>query len=114
MISTQNRKYDNLSVLAGSLLFAVSFPFFNCPSLAQSTNKSFKAPCSIQFPGGKPVRFNCRWMYDGDSGGTIFVDNGYTGERYSVDYRQHPGWRVDRIGGKCIVNKMGTKVCRLW
>ena len=114
MISNLKRPDSQLLAHAGSLLLTLSFLSFNFSSLAQSANKSFKAPCSIQFPGGKPVKFNCRWMYDGDSGGTIFVDNGDTGERYSVDYSRHPGWRVDKIGGRCIVNKMGTKVCRLW
>jgi hypothetical protein len=114
MTSTPKRQDSKLLAHPGSLLLILSFLFFNCPSLAQSTNKSFKAPCSIQFPGVKPVRFNCRWMYDGDTGGTIFVDNGDTGERYNVNNQEYPRWRVDKIGGKCIVNKMGTKVCRLW
>jgi hypothetical protein len=53
-------------------------------------------------------------MYSGNSGGTAFVDNGDTGERYIVGFDTYPGWHITAIGSKCIVNQMGTKVCRLW
>lgn len=58
----------------------------------------------------RTIPFRCRWMYDGITGGTIFVDNYDTDERYTVE---NYGWStVSFIGnGKkaCIKNPGGAK-----
>jgi hypothetical protein len=70
--------------LAGLLLLS------GAPLHAQSSPGAWKQPCSIQYPGRQPVRFNCRWMHSAVTGGTIFVDNSDTGERYVVDHENTP------------------------
>ena len=56
--------------------------------------------------------FSCRWMYNGIEGGTIFVDNYDTDERYTVNGRD---WTtVGYVGdGKnaCIKNSAGAVAC---
>lgn len=67
--------------------------------------------CTLQI-SGKSIPFKCRWMYDGISGGTIFVDNYDTGERYTVESYQ---WStVGFVGdGKraCIKSPRNAIVC---
>lgn len=61
---------------------------------------------------GRTIPFKCRWMFDGISGGTSFVDNYDTDERYMVETS---GWSsVGLIGdGKkaCIKSPRGAVAC---
>lgn len=67
--------------------------------------------CSLTI-SSRTIPFRCRWMYDGITGGTIFVDNYDTDERYTVE---NYGWStVGLIGdGKkaCIKSPGGAVAC---
>ena len=77
------------------------------------TMKGYGQRCAITYTGQKPVTFSCRWMYDGTTGATIFVDNNETWDRYIVD-GDDSSWRMDFNNQNCIVKKMtGAKVCRI-
>ena len=68
------------------LLFLVLIGFIGVlPSKAfgQSYGRSFQK-CTLKTPSGVQTNFSCRWMWDGISGGTIFVDNYDTDARYEV------------------------------
>jgi hypothetical protein len=52
-------------------------------------------------------------MHSAATGETIFVDKSDTGERCVVDLEKYPQRRIEAIGGTCIINKMGTRVCLL-
>ena len=94
-------------VLAGGL--AVATP----PEVHAQAGSYLKSiqNCTLQI-SGKSIPFKCRWMYDGITGGTIFVDNYDTGERYMVESYQ---WStVGFVGdGKraCIKSPRKAVVC---
>ena len=78
---------------------------------AQGSHGRSVQSCTLSI-SGRSIPFKCRWMYDGMTGGTIFVDNHDTDERYVVESY---GWSaVGVIGdGKraCIKSPRGATVC---
>ena len=87
------------------------------PSTAfgQSYGRSFQK-CTLKTPSGVRTNFSCRWMWDGISGGTIFVDNYDTDARYEVGTGPMDWHSTTRIGidsKACIKSKRGAVVCLL-
>ena len=85
-----------------------------CPAVYSQGVGSYRKvfqKCTMTI-AGKTTPFSCRWMYNGIHGGTIFVDNYDTDDRYIVERK---GWTtVGYIGdGKnaCIKNVDGDVVC---
>lgn len=61
---------------------------------------------------GRTIPFRCRWMYDGVSGGTIFVDNYDTDERFIVESGKWTSIGYVRDGKKaCIKSSKGAVAC---
>ena len=102
------------TVTAKALITAAAICIATCMASAevhaQSYGKSIQR-CTLTI-SGRSIPFNCRWMYDGITGGTIFVDNYDTDERYIVESN---GWNtVGLIGdGKraCIKSQRGATAC---
>jgi hypothetical protein len=95
-----------LQLLCGTLLFT------SVPVLAQSSKQSYRATCTMKLETQLATLFHCRWMRDGTTGSTIFVDNGDTNERYTVtNASDASGWSAEK-GRECIKMAGGTtKVC---
>ena len=61
---------------------------------------------------GRTIPFRCRWMYDGVSGGTIFVDNYDTDERFIVESGKWNSTGFIGDGKKaCIKSTRGAVAC---
>ena len=74
--------------------------------------------CTLTSPNGITTNFSCRWMWDGVSGGTIFVDNYETDDRYHVSPDIVPSseqWTttsfVELDSQACIKSQKGAVVC---
>lgn len=97
-----------LQLLCGALLFAA------VPVLAQSSQQSYRATCTMKLEAQPATLFHCRWMRDGTTGSTIFVDNGDTNERYTVtNSSDASGWSAERRECITIQAMAGgtTRVC---
>ena len=78
---------------------------------AGSYRKVFQK-CTLKPPNGVSARFSCRWMWDGVSGGTIFVDNYETDDRYHVGPDQWVTTSFVGLDSKaCIKSQKGAVVC---
>ena len=80
---------------------------------AQSYGKVFQK-CTLKTPSGVLTNFSCRWMWDGISGGTIFVDNYDTDARYEVGTEPWKWTSTTMIGidsKACIKSARGAVVC---
>lgn len=98
-----------LQLLCGVLLFTP------VQVLAQSSQQSYRATCTMKLEAQPATLFHCRWMRDGTTGSTIFVDNGDTNERYTVtNSSDASGWNAEK-GQECItIQAMAggtTRVC---
>ena len=98
-----------LQLLCGAMLFAA------VPVLAQSSQQYYRATCTMKLEAQPATLFHCRWMRDGTTGSTIFVDNGDTNERYMVtNGSDASGWSAEK-GRECItIQAMAggtTRVC---
>ena len=98
------------------VIFAIAISasqlLFSGPASAQAGSYGKVVQRCTLAISGRAIPFKCRWMYDGISGGTIFVDNYDTDERYIVE---NSGWStVGLIGdGKkaCIKSPRGAVAC---
>ena len=82
---------------------------------SQSYGKVFQK-CTLKTPSGVTTNFSCRWMWDGVTGGTAFVDNYDTDARYMVGTGPSEWITTTMIGRSskaCIKSKRGAIVCLL-
>lgn len=80
---------------------------------SQSYLKSFQK-CTLKTPSGVRTHFSCRWMWNGITGGTIFVDNYDTDARYIVGSGPADWHSTTMIGvdsKACIKSRRGAVVC---
>ena len=80
---------------------------------AQSYGKVFQK-CTLKTPSGVTTNFSCRWMWNGVTGGTSFVDNYDTDARYLVGTGPSEWISTSLIGRSaqaCIKSKRGAIVC---
>jgi hypothetical protein len=95
-----------------AVVIAASPLLFSGPSKAQAGSYGKVVQHCTLIISGRTLPFKCSWMYDGISGGTIFVDNYDTDERYVVESGRWSA--VGRIGdGKkaCISSTGGAIAC---
>ncbi len=97
-------------VLAALFSFICIFPV---SAFGQSYLKSFQK-CTLKTPSGIKTTFSCRWMWNGITGGTIFVDNYDTDARYMVGSGPTDWHSTTMIGvdsKACIKSRRGAIVC---
>ena len=72
--------------------------------------------CTLKTPSGTLTEFSCRWMWDGITGGTLFVDNYDTDGWYTVG-SSPTDWTTESFIGRdkqaCIKSRRGAIVCLL-
>ena len=85
----------------------VALSTFLADPVALKTEKAFAGEtCTYNIKGKTSYSFSCRWMIDGQTRKTIFVDNNDTGDRYEVAEYE---WRIGPASN-CI-SKYAAKVC---
>jgi hypothetical protein len=94
----QKRLFGFAAIVGISLAFVCS-DAWNSKAQAGET-------CTYKIKGKVSYKFDCRWMINGSTKKTIFVDNNETGDRYEVgeyDYKIGPT-------SNCI-NKNAVTIC---
>ena len=95
------------------LIGTVSMVFHSAPVAGQGAGSYGRVVQSCVLTiSGRTIPFRCRWMYDGVSGGTAFVDNYDTDERYIVESGKWTSIGYVGDGKKaCIKNPRGAVAC---
>ena len=75
------------------------------------TGKAFAAEtCTYAIKGKTSYSFSCRWIINGETKKTIFVDNHDTGDRYEV---AEFGWKTGPTSN-CISKYAATVCTKKW
>lgn len=110
MLLAKIKKYANQVMPAQAKLIAISAIAGISAPLYADFNWTPKANaaevCTYTIKNKTSYKFDCRWMINGSTNKTIFVDNNETGDRYEVgeyDYKIGPS-------SNCI-SKYAVTIC---